>query len=254
MARQALQPLIYEHSDKLDWLGSNKAHAGDHNPTVAGHSSVRPLPWKELSLEQLLQLCLHTDQDVRWAEFVRRSQPTIARVVTKTIRRWIRPSRNLVDDLVQETYLKLCLNDFRALRQFVSRHENALFGFLKVVASNTVRDHFRGSYSRKRGSGMTEAQLNPTTRSTVRNSPSEMMERGILLQTIDKCLKIYIRTPNFPRDHAIFWLYYRHGMTAKTISGLPLIRLSVKGVESTISRMVHLVRLKFGTFERLKRH
>jgi RNA polymerase sigma-70 factor (ECF subfamily) len=165
-------------------------------------------------------------------------------VVTKTIRRWVTLNPNLIDDLVQETYLKLCLNNFRALRQFVSRHENALFGFLKVVALNTVQDHFRSSYSRKRGTGMGEAQLDCSAFSAVLNCPSEDVERGILLQANDKCLDAHIHSPNFARDRVIFWLYYRHGLTAKAISRLPPIRLSVKGVESTILRLVHLVRLK----------
>jgi RNA polymerase sigma-70 factor (ECF subfamily) len=108
----------------------------------------------------LLEQCLQASRDeLLWTEFIRRSQPVIAGVVARTIRRWSRPTPALVDDLVQETYLKLFANNARALRRFVCHHENALYGFLKVVASNVVQDHFRSLYSQKRGSGHEEEDL-----------------------------------------------------------------------------------------------
>ena len=50
--------------------------------------------------------------------------------------------------------------------------------------------------------------------------------------------------PNFTRDFAIFWLYYRQGLTSKAISELAAIGLGVKGVESTLLRLTRLVRAK----------
>src|ERR1700680_4483663 len=101
--------------------------AGLHGATPADASS------DHLNVHDLLLLCLRSRDEFLWTEFIRRSQPVIAGVVVKTVRRWTTPSPALIDDLVQDTYVKLCANDFRALRQFVCRHENALFGFLKVV-------------------------------------------------------------------------------------------------------------------------
>ena len=48
----------------------------------------------------------------------------------------------------------------------------------------------------------------------------------------------------YARDRAIFWLYYKQGLSAKAIAGIRTIGLSVKGVESTIGRMVRLLRQK----------
>src|SRR5690349_21281985 len=95
----------------------------------------------------LLQICLLSNDAGLWTEFIRRSQPMIAGVIVKAMRRWRKPCPFVVDDLVQETYLKLCANDFKCLREFVCEHESALYGFLKVVASHVVHDHFRSSYS-----------------------------------------------------------------------------------------------------------
>ena len=40
----------------------------------------------------------------------------------------------------------------------------------------------------------------------------------------------------------MFWLYYRVGLTANAIAALPSIGLSMKGVESTILRLIRLLR------------
>jgi RNA polymerase sigma-70 factor (ECF subfamily) len=196
-----------------------------------------------VSIQNLLGLCLRTDNQALWGEFIRRSQPMIAGVIIKAMRRWRNPCPFIVDDLVQETYLKLCANDFKYLREFVCEHENALFGFLKVVASHVVHDHFRSSYSQKRGSGKEDDELEQISLRTPDASASaERMEREILFHEISECFKTHAAGPNFPRDYAIFWLYYVQGYTAKAISRLPNIGLTVKGVESTLLRLTRLVR------------
>jgi RNA polymerase sigma-70 factor (ECF subfamily) len=202
----------------------------------------------KLQAQELLRLCLQSEDQVVWLEFVRRFQPLIARVVVKSIRRWTNPAPSLVDDLVQDTYLKLCANNFRALRDFDCEHETALFGFLKVVASNVVQDHFRSSYSQKRGSGREEEELDLVITATASSSSfCESAERNILIGEIRLCLESLSSEPNFARDRMIFWLYYQQGLTAKAISELPDIRLTVKGVESTLLRLTRVVRQKMST-------
>ncbi|MBZ5533983.1 MAG: sigma-70 family RNA polymerase sigma factor [Acidobacteriia bacterium] len=192
---------------------------------------------------RLLHTCLHSNDQASWSEFVRRTQPVIAGVIVKAMRRWRSPSPATVDDLVQETYLKLCANDFKALREFDCEHDNALYGFLKVVASHVVHDYFRSSYSQKRGSGKEAEELEPASTSRADGSASmRNMEREILFQEISECLEVRAAGPNFARDYAIFWLYYVQGFTARAIARLPRIGLTVKGVESTLLRLTRLVR------------
>jgi RNA polymerase sigma-70 factor, ECF subfamily len=200
---------------------------------------------RKLPAQELLQLCLQSGDQATWLEFVRRFQPLITCVIIKSIRRWTNPEPALVDDLVQDTYLKLCANNFRALREFDCQHEHALFGFLKVVASNLVQDHFRSSYSQKRGSGKEEEELDQIQIVAPSSSSfSESADRNILIREIKQCLETHAAEPNFTRDYAIFWLYYQQGLTAKAISELPTIGLSVKGVESTLLRLTRLVKEK----------
>ena len=197
------------------------------------------------SPQELLRACLTQGSQSLWNEFARTFQPMIASVIIKTLRRWGQPDAALVDDLVQETYLKLFSNNFRALREIQSDYENAVFGFIKVVASNVVQDHYRKSLSQKRGSGKGEDDLELVHASAVSDSSfSERVEKRDQLGQIDQCLKAYATEPNFERDYAIFWLFHRQGLTAKEISQLPAIGLSVKGVESTLLRLARLVRSK----------
>jgi RNA polymerase sigma-70 factor (ECF subfamily) len=237
---------LNEDSDKREASERNASRADRQTAVTVPSSSVQFPSRQELSLHELLRLCLQSKQEVLWAEFVRRSHPVIAGVIVKTIRRWTRPDPGLVDDIVQETYLRLCLHDFRALRQFISRHENSIFGFLKVVASNAVQDHFRAVFSQKRGHRMTFVPLQCVPLTELTAAPPDM-ERSDRLLAVDDCLEAHAAGPNFSRDRMIFWLHYREGLTAKEISGLPIIGLSAKGVEGTIRRLAHLLRVKLNS-------
>lgn len=201
---------------------------------------------QKLSAQELVQLCLASQDQMPWFEFVRRFRPLIFGVVVKSLRRWTIPDRAMVDDLIQETFFKLCANNFRALRTFDYEHENSLFGFLKTVASNVVQDHVRTTYSQKRGSGREEEDLDSVSATVASgNSFADDAHRRILISEIKNCLnEEAAEEPNFRRDSAIFWLYYRHGLTAKAISQIPAIGLTVKGVESTLLRLTRLVRAK----------
>ena len=198
---------------------------------------------QELAPGKLLLQCLRSGEQGAWVEFVHRFQPLIASVITKTIRRCLNPAVSLVDDLVQETFLKLCLSNFKALRDFDCRHEHALAGFLKVVASTVAQDYLRGSLSQKRGSGKGEEDLEKATPTahSVANSAA-VMEQAIMFRQIERCLERQCSEPNFKRDRKIFSLYYRHGLTADAIARRPDIGLTEKGVESALFRTIKNLR------------
>ncbi|HEY1528325.1 MAG TPA: sigma-70 family RNA polymerase sigma factor [Candidatus Angelobacter sp.] len=198
---------------------------------------------RKLSVQELVSYCLDSQDEAGWTEFVRRFQPLIAGVINRCVYRRIGPSPTLVDDLVQDTYLKLCANNFKALRDFKFYHDNAFFGFLKRIAANVVEDHFRGSRSQKRGSGREQQDIEEVrTAASFHPRSPQPAEMAILMGQIERCLAKLTLEPNFARDHAIFWLYYRQGLTAKAIAQLPAIRLSVKGVESTLLRLTRFVK------------
>src|SRR5437764_12452837 len=112
----------------------------------------------ETIIRKLLERCRNGEQNA-WVEFVRRFNPVIMAVTINAVRHWTFPTSALVDDLVQDIYLKLCTDNFRILKRFNYRHENAFIEFLKVVAANAVHDHFRSFQSQKRGNGKMEENI-----------------------------------------------------------------------------------------------
>ncbi len=184
----------------------------------------------------MLNLCLSSEDQELWQDLVRRTQPLIASVIINTIRRWQEPATSLVDDLIQNTYLKLFANDRKALRSLKNEYENTIFGYLKVVASNVVRDHFRRPESRVEEVELAEPVLPPTPDGMDRLEFTRMKEQ---LQTR---LEKLASSLTYQRDVAIFWFYYEQGYTAKEISMLPDVKLTVKGTEAVLKRLTDFLR------------
>jgi RNA polymerase sigma-70 factor (ECF subfamily) len=191
---------------------------------------------EETPIRELLDLCLSSDDQELWRKFVRRTQPLIANVIINTLRRWREPSPNLVDDLVQETFLKLFANDRKALRGIRNAYENTIFGYLKVVASNVTCDYFRQPKNKVPEVELTDLVVPP--------SPDgfDRIQFVRLKEQIQACLDGHSSPETYKRDQAIFWLYYEQGYTAKEIALLPNIGLSIKGVESTLLRLTRLIK------------
>ncbi|HEY6349293.1 MAG TPA: sigma-70 family RNA polymerase sigma factor [Candidatus Angelobacter sp.] len=195
--------------------------------------------WPELPDRALIDECLRSMGTEAWAEFLRRFQPLIARVASKTIRRWARPTANLVDDLVQSTLRKICDNNCRAMHSFRWLHDNSFRGFLKVVASNVVQDHFR-KYPPTRVEEDLE-DLGPEVLKT--ETFTKGVETEALVHKLTTCLqKLLSAEADFRRDLAMFLLYYRYGLTAKEISGL--YSLTIKAVENTLLRLVRIAKAR----------
>src|SRR4029077_17072905 len=117
---------------------------------------------EEIPIRDLLHLCLGSEDQELWRGFVRRTQPLIASVIINTIRRWQEPSPSLVDDLIQDTFLKLFTNERKALRSIKNEYEITIFEELKVVAANVVRDDFRQTENKVEEIELADPVLPPT--------------------------------------------------------------------------------------------
>ena len=204
-------------------------------------------PYSSLSAVDLVRKCAHSNDAEAWQELVRRFHPVIASSVLRTARRWGEPPRHLVDDLIQDTYLKLCNDHCRLLRSFHPEHSNSIYGFVQIMAANIVHDHFKAERAEKRGAGRpTESiservQSDPGARAKAGGS-SAAMERQIQLRQIDEMLVRVVVGRDEKRNRMIFFLYYRQGLTTSEIAALPSLHLTTKGVESIIARMTHMIR------------
>src|SRR5882672_5702861 len=116
----------------------------------------------KLSARELVQFCLESGDEAAWTEFVRRYQPIIAEVVTKSVFRRMNRISSLSDDLIQNTYVKLCVDNFKILRRFNFQHEDALLNFLKMLARKAVDDYFRFCCSNRGSSNEGMETVNAT--------------------------------------------------------------------------------------------
>jgi RNA polymerase sigma-70 factor (ECF subfamily) len=186
-----------------------------------------------LAAQEILNACLDTGNEAAWTAFVERFQPIIASGILRVVRRYGTPNPALVDDLVQETYLRLCKDNCRSLREFKAQHDEAIFGYLKVVAISVALDHFRARSAHKR-----RGEVEDDHAVSAASVPSSGIEQAALLQQIDKHLAAF----ESERDRTIFWLYYRQGYTANDIASIPHLGLTKKGVESCIYRLTQSLR------------
>ncbi len=192
-----------------------------------------------LDLRVLIPACAE-GRTRHWEELVRRLQPVIASTVYHATRRFSNKSDDLVDDLVQETFLRLCADGCRVLREFEAADGEAIFALVRTVAFNTTMDYFRGELALKRGAGQAELPIDAYTENVIPDTgEADQTERRVLMQEIDAHLAhCAVRA----QDRRIFWLHYRHGMGARSIAGVAGAGLSQKGVESVLRRLTEEVK------------
>jgi RNA polymerase sigma-70 factor (ECF subfamily) len=190
------------------------------------------------SVNDLAKACAHSANAAEWEDFVARCMPLATLVALRISRMWVSdPSPATVDDIVQETFLKLCEQERRILRTFQPRGEDSFLGLLRIVAASVANDYFRRIYSTKRGGKVVTMPLMDDDAQIALDGPrpaAEMQQSALLAQLDQKLRSAPEIIPE--RDRALFWLYYRQGYTAEEIANLSAAGLTAKGVESALRR------------------
>jgi RNA polymerase sigma-70 factor (ECF subfamily) len=196
------------------------------------------------SVNDLAKLCAHSAEVPEWEELVRRCSPLAIVVARRISRLWVSdPGPAIIDDIVQEVFLKLCEHDRRILRGFEPRGQDSFLGLLRIVTASVTNDYYRRQYSTKRGGKVITMPLLDADSSQAPDTaiqPSRI-QHSALLEQLDRKLR---SAPTIVghRDRALFWLYYRQGFTAEEISRLPAAGLTAKGVESALRRVTTWLR------------
>lgn len=202
-----------------------------------------------MQVTELIKACADSDQAMPWEAFVRRYQRAISLSVLRILSRSRISSPDLVEDLVQDTYLKLCNDRFRQILRFALKHPEAVDGYIKMIAANVARDHIKSQRSAKRGGG--EVVQFPEFVEPIAKRGSaggeDSIRSAVLMRELEECLDDCTTGKGQTRDRLIFWLHYRQGMTAKAIADLPAIGLSTKGVESAIFRLTRQIKGRLGS-------
>lgn len=200
-------------------------------------------PYLKLSAIELVKTCAGSKNERAWMDFIARFQVVIAAAVLRTARKWCEPSPSLLDDLIQDTYLKLCENDHGLLRSFRPQHEDSIFGFLKVIAANVVHDYFKSAQAMKRGASRTGSldpdYLEPKVATL---DGFDLVSHRLQLEQVNKILRQVTAGKDQERKCAIFWLRHQQGLTASEIAEIPSIGLTTEGVESVLMRLSVLIR------------
>ena len=207
-------------------------------------NTTRSTPYSSLSLKDIVRLCAGPRDDEAWEEFVSRVKKPISFIIMRTASMWGKPSRALLEDLIQVTYLKLWEGGRNLVRDFADERPEAVLGYLKRIAANATHDYFKHHHSQSSGGDKPHVsifEVDPEAGNEVLGS-QERIAHEIFLNEIDEHLKLCLTGPDQERDRMIFWLYFRQGMSTKEIASLPGIGLSLKGVGSVIERLKHCLR------------
>ena len=193
---------------------------------------------EERDIARKLALCLSHSTPDNWESFFAVAQPIVAAGVIRSLSTWASASRDLADDLIQETFLKMCHADFRILRNFRAKDSNAFHVYLRTIAASIVLDYFRSQTALKKGSGKATASLDDMPAEFGAPDKSfDRVEQTMMLDRVTVCL-----SAQDTRNRRVFWLYHRQGLTPKDIAALPGLGMGASGVETTIYRLTRMVR------------
>lgn len=197
------------------------------------------MPLEDDDLALTLKHCLESGSPRSWNQFVARAQPIIAGTVLRSLARWGRTDSNLADDLIQDTFLKLCAKNCHVLRSFRGGETHFLCAYLRTIASSVVADYLNASSAIMRGGQVQSISLDDPAAGDVpaASAPLEEIESNLILSRVEDCLSTHK-----DRDRHIFWLYHRHGYTPEDISRYPGIGVGKGGVETIIYRVTKLIR------------
>jgi RNA polymerase sigma-70 factor (ECF subfamily) len=143
---------------------------------------------------------------------------------------------SIVDEIVQEVFLKMCEQERRILREFKPQGDDSFLALLRVITGSVANDHFRRQRSEKRGGKVVTLAIDEEIAQPVAREQGGM-QKAVLFAELDRML-LSATGPSAQRDRTIFWMYYRQGLTADEIAALPGSELSAKGVESVLRRVI----------------
>jgi RNA polymerase sigma factor (sigma-70 family) len=196
--------------------------------------------WDTLPARELIRFCVESPTTSAWREFIRRYHLIFESAAFRVARQWGHNSRDEIEDILQEIYLKLCHDRAAILTSFGDHRDEAIYGYLKVISTNTALDYFRAKATKKRGNSITGA-LAEVSEAAFAESHNEL-ERKLIVKKVEEIMLRQTQGQNGARDRAIFWFSYRYGLTAKAIASLPEIDLTPKGVEGVIHRLTGSIR------------
>lgn len=194
---------------------------------------------EDSDLAHSLRACLEQGGADRWERFIRLAHPTVSSAVLRAISFFQWRDRQIADDLIQDVFLRVCRNDFHALRGFRAEESKALRVWLRTVSGNVVASYIDHAKAETRGGRAEHVSMDEPAAAGLPSgdSPLHQAEGKILAERVKKCLD-----EHEPRDRRIFWLYHLHAFKPRVIAEYPGINLEKDGVETVVYRVTRAVR------------
>jgi RNA polymerase sigma factor (sigma-70 family) len=190
------------------------------------------------------------DLEAAWLEFIKRFEFILFKAIRHTYRRFA-PIKQLthddVLDLVQQIFVKLSENDYRALRQLKSYKEGSVKLFLYAVAANTVLDQLRASQIARRPN-ITHSLSEPEFEEDIdenligqlyaaESNPEIKYLQKELLEQIMAIIDVESNDKTRTRNRKIFLMAHHYGYTHSEIAAQEEIGLKLPGVNSFLNRI-----------------
>lgn len=201
----------------------------------------------------LVRRCAHDPHnETLWHEFKRRYEGAIRHSVVRTLQRHNQyragESSTVVDDIVQDIYLRLLQHNCRAFKVFKGTTEVSWFWYLRVIATHITLNHLRNKNAAKRP--RIERSLDASSDFDRERKLHQGRNHGDPLLTTDEeirmmelydqinyCLDLALRGPNKARDKLLFQLHFFDGLSAEEIATNRGIGMKAHAVEVAISRI-----------------
>ena len=163
----------------------------------------------------------HNGDNAAWQEFLSRFQNFIAAVIINECKRLnLSDGSDKIGDLLHTVYLRLLMNDSKALKNYEGRYENSIVRYLKLIAINVVRSN-KNAASKGRFKDLEEndeslASIIPD------NSFQDKIDEEELKDVIEQALQeIESMRRNGGRDVLIFRYYFYEEFDVEAITALP---------------------------------
>jgi RNA polymerase sigma factor (sigma-70 family) len=234
---------LVRHSLNGSWQETASSGSTDQKVLSETNAADRIRPGGGLTMDlndapirKVVEHFLQSQDPDAWAEITKRLRPIIRAAAAKRLRRsnQLAPPE-LLEDIEQDTHLKLMARNYEVLRNLKWGHDEAIYPYVAVAATRVVLDRLRKNK-------ITPVSLDENQH-TVR---PKAIDDNIRREQIDKCLFTLSHEPNFKRDRAIFWLFYCWGYRAGQIARLPSVNLPEKTVENILQRLRGVVKSLLG--------
>lgn len=218
------------------------------------------MDYSQLSNTELVRFCGQKPLDREaWMTFVQRFDGRIRLVVYRELKNKTKAEndsqlRLILDDLVQEVYVRLFEHQARALREFIGKNENSIYHYLGMIAKNTVLNYLvkRGAQKRqafeqsldsfKQYSTHGDFLLLHEAKQPVKNNVEESIQFLGLVEEVEAILNKSFKEKKRIRYQLLFRLYFIEGLAVETIQKTFFMELSKKRINNMIAEIKKILK------------